>query len=244
MSQLQEKIGGALEKTESIDNYYGFTNTISGKELLLNGINQAKRLGITLETDEVVGLEFGDNNYIVKTRNNKFEARSIVIATGTSRKTPDIKGVKEFEGKGVSYCAICDAFFYRNRDVSILGSGDYALEEANTLLPVAKSVSILTNGDELVENRDINYDNFTIEEEKIEEIIGDSKVTGIKFKDGKIIDTEGLFVAVGVASSTDLARKLGVIIKDNNIIVDENMATNVPRRICLWRLYRRTITNF
>ncbi|MCI8352149.1 MAG: NAD(P)/FAD-dependent oxidoreductase [Clostridia bacterium] len=223
------KDGGALEKTKSIDNYYGFTNTISGKELLLNGINQAKRLGINIETDEVVGLEFGDNKYIVKTRNNRFEAKCIILATGASRKTPNIRGIKEFEGKGVSYCAVCDAFFYRNRDVSILGSGDYALEEANTLLPVVKSVSILTNGETLVENRSINYDNFSIKEEKIEEIIGEDKVTGIKFKDGKIIDTEGLFVAVGVASSTDLARKLGVIIKENNIIVDENMATNVPR---------------
>lgn len=238
------KDGGALEKTKSIDNYYGFKDTISGKELLLNGINQAKRLGIKVETDEVVGLELGDNKYIVKTRNNIFEAKNVILATGTSRKTPNIKGIKEFEGKGVSYCAVCDAFFYRNRDVSILGSGDYALEEANTLLPVVKSVSILTNGERLVENRSISYDNFSIKEEKIEEIIGEDRVSGIKFKDGKIIDTEGLFVAVGVASSTDLARKLGVIIKDNNIIVDENMATNVPRRICLWGLYRRIITNF
>lgn len=221
-------MGGALEKTKSIDNYYGFTDTISGKELLLNGINQAKRLGINVETDEVVGLEFGDNKYIVKTRNNKFEAKNIILATGASRKTPNIKGIKEFEGKGVSYCAVCDAFFYRNRDVSILGSGDYALEEANTLLPVVKSVSILTNGETLVENRSIDYNNFSIKEEKIEEIIGEDKVSGIKFKDGKIIDTEGLFVAVGVASSTDLARKLGVIIKENNIVVDEDMATNVP----------------
>ena len=91
-----------------------------------------------------------------------------------------------------------------------------------------KSVSILTNGETLVENRSIDYNNFFIKEEKIEEIIGEDKVSGIKFKDGKIIDTEGLFVAVGVASSTDLARKLGVIIKENNIIVDEDMATNVP----------------
>lgn len=238
------KDGGALEKTKSIDNYYGFANTISGKELLLNGINQAKRLGVALETDEVVGLEFGDNKYIVKTRNNRFETKNVILATGASRKTPNIKGIKEFEGKGVSYCAVCDAFFYRNRDVSILGSGDYALEEANTLLPVARSVSILTDGDELVENRSVNYDNFSIEEEKVEEIIGDNKVTSIKFKDGKIINTEGVFVALGVASSTDLARKLGVIIKDNNIIVDENMATNVPRCICLWRLYRWAFTNF
>lgn len=172
--------------------------------------------------------------YTVKTRNNSFESKTLILATGASRKTPNIKGIKEFEGKGVSYCAVCDAFFYRGKNVSVLGSGDYALEEARTLLPVAKSVSILTNGEELVENRSINYDNFSIMEEKIEEIRGDNSVTCVMFKDGETINTDGVFVAVGVASSTDLARKLGVIINDNNIVVDENMATNVPRRFCVW----------
>lgn len=210
---------------------------------MLNGINQAKRLGIEIETDEVVGLGYSENKYIVKTRNNKFEAKTLILATGASRKVPNIKGIKEFEGKGVSYCAVCDAFFYRNRDVSVIGSGDYALEEARTLLPVAKSVSILTNGEELVENRDIDYNSFSIQEEQIEEIRGDSRVQSIQFKDGKTINTDGIFIAVGVASSTDLARKIGVIIKDNNIVVNENMVTNVPRCICLRRLYRGIVTN-
>lgn len=221
------KDGGALEKTKEIDNYYGFSNTISGKELLINGINQAKRLGVPIETDEVIGIEYS-GLYHVKTRNNKFDAKTVILATGASRKTPKIKEIKELEGKGVSYCAVCDAFFYRNRDVSVLGSGDYALEEAKTLLPVAKSVSILTNGEELVQNRSINYDDFSVKEKEIEEISGNDRISEVKFKDGSNIKTEGLFIAVGVASSTDLARKLGAVIKDNNIVVDKNMATNVP----------------
>ncbi len=221
------KDGGALEKTESIDNYYGFSDTISGKELLINGIKQAERLNIKIETDEVVNVKF-DGIYYVETRNNTFKSKTLILATGTSRKKPLIKGVKEFEGKGISYCAICDAFFYRNKDVSVLGSGDYALSEARTLFQVAKSVSILTNGEKLVENRDIDYNNFSIQEEQIEEIRGESRVQSIQFKDGKTISTDGVFIAVGVASSTDLAIKIGAIIKDNNIIVDENMATNVP----------------
>lgn len=109
-----------------------------------------------------------------------------------------------------------------------MGSGDYALEEAKALLPVAKSVSILTNGEELVQSRSINYDDFLIEEKEIEELRGNERVNSIMFKDGSNIKTDGLFIAVGVASSTDLARKLGAVIKDNNIIVDKNMATNVP----------------
>ncbi len=136
--------------------------------------------------------------------------------------------MKEFEGRGISYCAICDAFFYRNKDVSILGSGDYALSEARTLLPIAKSVSILTNGEELVQNRGINEEDFSIEEKKIEEIIGTEAVNKVKFTDGTHIETQGVFIAIGVASSTDLAKKIGAVTKDNSIVVDENMATNVP----------------
>lgn len=221
------KDGGALEKTKEIDNYYGFTNTISGKELLINGINQAKRLNISIETDEVVNIKF-DGIYYVETRNNTFEAKTLILATGTSRKKPLIKGVKEFEGRGVSYCAICDAFFYRNKDVSILGSGDYALSEARTLLPIAKSVSILTNGEELVQNRGFDEEEFIIQEKKIEEIIGADSVNKVKFTDGTHIETQGVFIAIGVASSTDLAKKIGAVTKDNSIVVDENMATNVP----------------
>lgn len=221
------KDGGALEKTKEIDNYYGFPNTISGKELLINSFEQAKRLGIAIETDEVIGVEF-DGNYHVKTRNGIFQSKTLILATGTSRKAPTIKGIKEFEGKGVSYCAVCDAFFYRGKNVSVLGSGDYALEEAKVLLPVAKSVSILTNGDELVQNRGNNYDEFSIEEKEIAEVRGQDKVSEIKFKDGSNITTDGLFIAIGVASSTDLARKLGAIVKENYIVVDEHMATNVP----------------
>lgn len=222
------KDGGALEKTNKIDNYYGFSNTISGKELLLNGLEQAKRLGIQIETDEVIGIEYNNNMYQIKTRNNLFKAKTLILATGTSRKTPNIKGLKEFEGSGVSYCAVCDAFFYRNKDVSVLGSGDYALEEARTLLPVAKSVSILTNGEKLVENRSTSYDDFKINENEIEEIRGDNRVDSIQLKNGNNIKTDGIFIAVGTASSTDLARKIGAIVKDGNIVVNEEMATNVP----------------
>lgn len=170
-------------------------------------------------------------------------AKTLILATGTSRKVPTIKGIKEFEGRGVSYCAVCDAFFYRNKDVSVLGNGDYAIEEARCLLPVAKSVSILTNGNELVQNRSINYDDFSIKEEEIEEILGEDRISNIKFKDGTSLEIDGLFVAQGVASSTDLARKIGAIIDKNSVVVDKKMSTNVPRIICMWRLHGRSFAN-
>ena len=189
------KDGGALEKTSKIDNYYGFSNTISGHELLTHGLEQADRLGIILETDEVIGIE-KEKNFIVETRNTTYETKTVILATGTNRNTPKITGIKEFEGKGVSYCAICDAFFYRNKNVAVIGAGDYAIKEAKTLVNVAKSVTILTNGDELVENRDEALDEFVIENRGIKEITGNEKVENIILKDGKNIETEGVFVAI------------------------------------------------
>lgn len=115
------KDGGALEKTNKIDNYYGFSNTITGKELLEEGLKQAKRLGVLLEADEVLSIE-KEEYFTIETRNNTYQAKTVILATGTNRNTPKIKGIKELEGKGVSYCAICDAFFYRNKEVAVLGS--------------------------------------------------------------------------------------------------------------------------
>ena len=115
------KDGGALEKTKAIDNYYGFANTITGKDLLKQGLEQANRLEIPIETDEVLSIG-KEENFVVETRNNTYQAKAVILATGTSRNTPNIKGIKELEGKGVSYCAICDAFFYRNKKVAVLGS--------------------------------------------------------------------------------------------------------------------------
>lgn len=221
------KDGGSLEKTKEIDNYYGFKNTISGKELLINGIEQAKRLGIEIETDEVIGLEF-DGEYKVKTRNREFTSKALILATGARRNVPTIKGVKEFEGKGVSYCAICDAFFYRNRDVAVLGSGDYAISEAKQLLPVANSVTILTNGEQIVENRDIYMEKIQILEKPINQFRGNDVIEEVVFDDNSKMKTSGIFIALGTASSTDLAKKLGAITNGNYIVVDKNMKTNVP----------------
>lgn len=232
------KDGGALEKTKKIDNYYGFADTISGKDLLTQGLAQAQRLGVQLETDEVLSIE-KEEYFIVETRNNKYKAKTIILATGTNRNTPKIKGIKEFEGKGVSYCAICDAFFYRNKNVAVLGAGDYAIKEARTLLPVAKTVTILTNGEQIVENRDETLDEFVIEDREISEITGNERLERVILKQRKDEKAEpsleevndvildGVFVAVGTASSTDFAKKLGVFVEDNNIKVDENMATNL-----------------
>ena len=216
---------GILQKVTKIDNYYGLETTLTGEELQEIGINQAKKLGVEFEEDEVLKIDY-ENSFIVETINSKYKAKSVIIATGTSRKTPKINGIKEYEGKGVSYCATCDAFFFRGKDVAVLGAKEYALHEAEELKRVANSVTILTNGEEVVQNRS---NEFCVEEKRIKELREGEIIEEIHFEDNTIKKIDGVFVAIGTASSSDLARKIGARIDEKgNILVNENMSTNVP----------------
>lgn len=214
---------GTLNKVEKIENYYGTPN-ISGKEIQEIGENQAKNLNIEIKSEEVMQIDY-DKNFIVKTLNYEYEAKTIIIATGSNRKVTNIKGIKEFEGRGVSYCTICDGFFYKDKDVAVLGNKEYAIHEAQNLLPIAKTVTMLTNGEHPVEKR---TEGIEIEESKIREFRGTTKIEEIEFEDNTTKKIDGVFVAFGTASSSDLARKLGVILDDkNNIKVDSKMETNI-----------------
>lgn len=222
----------ALNKANQIENYYGFDNPISGKELVENGEKQAKALGVNILKKEVIGIKYADNNnYEVITanqpQNEKYIAKTIVIATGANRNRPNIKGIKEYEGKGISYCAICDAAFYRNKDVAVLGNGEYAIGEIEELLPVAKSVTMLTDGKEYVENRS-NNEKLKINNKKIREFRGDNKIEEITFEDNSTEKVNGIFIAQGTASSLDFAKKLGARIEENHIIVNNDMETTLP----------------
>lgn len=216
---------GTLDKVQNIENYYGLEENVTGEKLQKIGESQAENLGIEIKEEEIMQIEY-DNNFIVKTLNHTYESKTVILATGSNRKTLNIKGIKEFEGKGVSYCATCDAFFFRGKDVGVLGSKEYALHEAQTLLPIAKSVTMFTNGDLAIEKR---IEGLNIEERKIRELRGKQNVEEIEFEDNSTKKIEGMFVAIGTASSSDLARKLGVKIeeKTNNIIVNDKMETNM-----------------
>lgn len=207
---------------DKIENYYGFEKPISGKDLYEQGIKQAENLNISLVNEEVVDITFM-GNYEVSTSSNKYEAKTVIVSTGANRMAPRIKGLKEFEGRGVSYCAVCDGFFYRKKDVAVLGNKEYALHEINVLKQFANSVTLLTNGLEF--NLD---DNVNLNLRKIKEIKGNEVVEEIVFEDDSTLKTSGLFVAVGVASSLDFARKLGAEIQNNKLVVNELMQTNLP----------------
>lgn len=213
-----------LEKANLIENYYGFKDGIAGKELYNIGIEQAKNIGVEIKKEEVIKIENNLEYFNIITTKNKYQAKKLVLATGNKKNKPKIKGIEKFEGKGVSYCAICDGFFYRNRNVSVLGSGNYAIAETNELINIADNITILTNGEIAPEFR---ADNVKIDTKEVEEIRGENKVEEIKFKDGSTLKTDGIFVAQGVAGSSEFAKKLGIITNKEKIVVDENMETNI-----------------
>lgn len=215
----------ALSKAEKIENYYG-VEPVSGAELEKRGIENAKKLGVNFITGQVVSLSFDENmKPVVITSTENYNADAVILATGASRKTPNIKGLAELEGKGISYCAVCDAFFYRNKDVCVIGSGEYAVHEAQTLKPIAKSVTILTNG--IAPTVEIP-DGIAVNTAKIASVNGTDFVTSVTFEDGTELPVSGVFIAIGVAGSTDLARKIGIKLDGNKIKVNEDKMTNIP----------------
>ena len=196
---------GALDRAAHIQNYYGFAAPISGAELERRGIEGARALGVQFVTTEAVGLTYTDK-LTVETLAGEFPADAVILATGASRAAPKIPGLAELEGHGV-------------------GSGEYALHEVQALLPLVKSVTLLTNGAPLTAQFPPEV---RVCPETVDAILGEQTVTGVQLNGGRQVPLSGVFVALGVAGSTALARKLGAEVEGNRIVVDEKMQTTLP----------------
>ncbi len=218
----------ALNKTDRIENYYGFAEPVSGKYLLEQGEQQAKRLGVKFVHSEVLTLEKAEY-FEVYTAEENYSAKAVLMATGQQTKKVNIDGLEEFEGRGVSYCTTCDGFFYRGLKVGLVGFKDYAIHEAMELEPLTKNITIYTNGNELelTEKYKCHASRFSINNKKIKNVVGNEVIEGVAFEDGSVENLDGLFVAFESASSVDFARKLGVITKNNSIVVNEDQSTNL-----------------
>ena len=223
--------GGAelsgLYRAEKIENYYGFAEGISGAELYAKGIAGARGLGVEFVEEELLELAFSDDftGFKAVTKSQTLHSDSVIIATGAARQTLKVPGLQEFTGKGVSYCAVCDAFFYRGKTVGVIGAGEYALHEAQTLLPHAAKVVLITNVEALTATPPPAYEVYA---EKLTALQGGDRLQRVEFADGSGLELDGVFVALGTAGSTAIAKKMGVQLEGSNIKVDEHMATNVP----------------
>jgi len=226
------KGGGALEKAREVENYFGFAEPISGKALLDAGKANAVRLGGVWSDGEVVSLSPAeDGGFTVSDGNNAHGAKAVLLATGKpAQKAP--YGLDSYIGRGVSRCAVCDGFFFRGKTVGVLGSGAYALAEAQELAHLAASVTIFTDGKK---PEFAAPGNIKVVAEKplgmtasVPPGASEKKFDGFMLESGEKLPLDGLFVALGTPGASDFAAKLGVETNSGAIAANEKGATNVP----------------
>lgn len=209
----------SLEKAK-IENYYGI-ESISGEDLLKAGVNQAKKLGIDVIEAEVTAIDaFGGIN--VKTTAGSFSGKVLFLGLGKARNKLTIKGASEFLGSGISMCATCDGFFYKKKNIGILGEGNFMEEELEVLKRFTPNITIFTNG------KDYENSEFKVVTKPVLEVKGDTKLQSLVTEDGEY-PLDGLFVALGTANALDFAKHMGIELDDkNNIVVNADYMTNVP----------------
>lgn len=212
---------GALEGDHYIDNYYGLKH-IKGSDLINSGIEQARDLGIEVLKDEVVAIEYGAAGFVVKTINSSYEAKTVFLTAGKPRTKLLIGSLKEYEGKGVSYCAICDGFFFRNKKIGIVGNSHYMKNELEVLKKFSSDITIFTNG------LDTDVSDTEVVKDKLVTFTGDgTKLTGLDTVNAHY-DLDACFIAIGSANATSFAKHLGLQIDEKDNIVVNNFMTNIP----------------
>lgn len=219
--------GGALSKAVHIENYFGFPHAVSGEELQTATIENLLRLGCRMVAGEVVSINWADAGFLSTLSDGTEEmSRAVLLATGKPIALPRIPGLAELEGHGVSHCAICDGFFYRGKRTAVLGSGPYALSEAQVLQPLASSVTLLTDG---MPSPDLcDTVNLQVITQKIRSVSGKERLTGITLTDGTELPMDGLFLANGTAGALDFAAHLGIVRQNGAVVVDASGMTNIP----------------
>ncbi len=231
--------GGLGREVPEMENYPGFDN-ISGLELIEKIKAQAIRNCDLHEMEEVLEITKNDTDYrfTVKTSKDTYQSKTIILATGSSHRHLDVKGEEEFKGKGVSYCATCDGFFFAGRDIIMVGGGNSALQEALYLKNLGANVTLVHRRDEFraqkhLQNMIKEAGIKTILNATIEEIKGNMLVESVVLKDTQTdelteIPINGVFVSVGYIPHNELAKQLEVNLDESgHIIIDKEQKTNV-----------------
>ncbi|MEF8873792.1 MAG: FAD-dependent oxidoreductase [Candidatus Thermoplasmatota archaeon] len=233
--QIGEMPGGLISEAPKVCNYPGF-DSISGMELGNRMEEQVKDLGVEVVYDKVTKIEGEDLDFKVETNRGEYEAKKIIIATGQERRRLGLERENEFKGKGVSYCATCDAAFYDDKIVGVVGGGDAALASALLLSDHAEKVYILYRQDEFfrpepirVKEVDQKENIEPIFEVNVESLIGEDKLEGVKLDNSEEMQMDGLFIEIGSVPNSDLAEDLGIELTEGGYIkTDEGRRTNVP----------------
>jgi thioredoxin reductase (NADPH) len=231
--------GGQLTTTTEVDNFPGYPNGVDGPTMMNELKEQAERFGTKVKIDFISKVDFskekGGTHKLYTQNGDEIKSKTVIISTGASAKYLGLPSEKRLIGGGVSACAVCDGFFYKNQDVAIVGGGDTAIEEATYLAKICSKVSMLVRKDHFraskaMQNRLANFDNIEVLfNHEIEEVIGESVVEGIKIKNNlnnevSELKITGLFIAIGHTPNTDIFKGL-VEMDDSGYIITDKTST-------------------
>lgn len=231
--------GGQMADTEDIENYPAF-ESIKGQELSTKMFEHAKKFGAEYAYGDIKGVEDHGSYKEVNAGSKTYKTRALIITTGAQYKKLDIPGEAELTGRGVSYCAVCDGAFYKDKEIAVIGGGDSAVEEGIYLTRFAKKVTIIHRRDELraqkiIQDRAFNNDKIEfVWDTVVEEINGeDGKVSYLSTKNVKTgetgkFETDGVFIYIGMVPLSEPFKSLGIVDEEGYIPTNENMETKVP----------------
>ena len=232
------QVGGQLMLTSDVENYPGFEEGIVGPSMMEKFEAQARRFGTELIPEDVISVDFRNRPFKVTTDSDEFEARAVIISTGASAKWLGLPSEQRLQGRGVSACATCDGFFFKNKDVAVIGGGDTAMEEATFLTRYANHVTVIHRRDTLRASKimqDRAFKNPKISfiwDTEITEVLGENEVTGLRLHNVKTdeestLPVQGFFLAIGHQPNTELFK--GILDMDNigYIVPVEHTMTNI-----------------
>ncbi|AAS81897.1 thioredoxin-disulfide reductase [Thermus thermophilus] len=231
--------GGQIAQTDEVENYPGFPEGISGPELASRMVRQAEKFGARIVMDEVLGLEKAEGGYLVRGYERNYRARAVIVATGANPRRLGVPGEDKFYGRGVSTCATCDGFFYRDKEVVVVGGGDAAVEEGIFLTKFARKVTLVHRRDELRANKVAQKRAFQnpkmhfLFSHVVTEILGEDQVTGVRLKNLKtgeeyVYPTDGVFVFIGHEPNTAFLKGVVELRPDGYIAVRDEVFTSEP----------------
>lgn len=231
--------GGQIAQTEEVENYPGFPEGIRGPELAERMLKQAQKFGVEVQMEEVLGLERAGGGFVVKGYSQDYRTRTVILATGANPRQLGVPGEEKFYGRGVSTCATCDGFFYRGKEVVVVGGGDAAVEEGLFLSKFASKVTLVHRRDELRANKTAQARAFAnpkmhfLWSHVVEEVLGEETVRGVRLrnlKSGEVYEypADGVFVFIGHVPNTGFLGGLVALRGDGYVEVKDEIYTSVP----------------